>query len=71
MTNKPFPAGDTKQTAAELIDANVSFDFRAFLGKVSPAPSRLMLKREANQSSQAEPKQTQSNFQDNAHNSRG
>jgi len=65
MTNKPFTIHDRNQTAAELIDANVSFDFRSFLGKVGPAPSRLMLKREANLSFQAEPEKAQSNFQDN------
>jgi len=71
MTNKPFAIDETNQTATELIDGNVSFDFRAFLGKVGPAPSRVMLKQEANRPFQAGSKLAQSNYQDMPQNSRG
>jgi hypothetical protein len=70
MTNKPFSTCDANEAATELIDRNVSFDFRAFLGKVGPARSRVVLKHEANQRLQAESKQAQNNFRD-GQNSRG
>ena len=71
MTNKPFASWDTNQAAAELIGRNVSFDFQAFLGKVGPAPSRVMLSRESKQPSRAESKQAQNNLQHRPQNGRG
>jgi hypothetical protein len=59
MTNKPLPVRDVNHAAAELIDRNVSFDFRAFLGKVDPTPSRVVSKRPSEQRSK--PEQAQSN----------
>jgi len=68
MTNKPFARWDANQ-AAELIDRNVSFDFQAFLGKVGPAPSGVVLHRESNQRLRGRSKQAQNNFQDSPQNS--
>jgi hypothetical protein len=59
MTNKPLPIRDVNHAAAELIDRNVSFDFRAFLGKVDPTPSRAVSKRPSEQGTK--PEQVQSN----------
>jgi hypothetical protein len=71
MTNKLSAFCSADRAATELIDGNVSFDFRAFLGKVGPAPSRVMRKREAKQDLLAGSKQTQRNSQDRLQNSRG
>ncbi len=71
MTNKPFASCDTNQAATELIDRNVSFDFQAFLGKVGPAPSRVVFNRESNQRLRAESNQAQNNFEDGPENRRG
>ena len=71
MTNKPFASRDRNQGAAELIDRNVSFDFQAFLGKVGPAPSRVVPNRESNLRLRAESKQAPNNLQDKPQNSRG
>lgn len=38
MTIKPSPNPDPNHVATELIDQNVSFDFRSFLSKIDPAP---------------------------------
>ena len=71
MSNKLFAIGDTNQAAAQLIDRNVSFDFLAFLGKVGPAPSRVVLEYESKLRSRAESKQAPSNCEDGSQSSRG
>jgi hypothetical protein len=69
MTNKSFISRDANEAAAELIDRNVSFDFQAFLGKVGPAPSRVVLRRESNEHLRAESKRAQNDFQNKPQNS--
>jgi hypothetical protein len=59
MTNKSLPVRNVDHAAAEFIDRNVSFDFRAFLGKVDPTPSRVVSKRPSERASK--PGQAQSN----------
>jgi hypothetical protein len=72
MTNKLFTNCDTNsnQTAAELINRNVSFDFQAFLGKVGPAPSRFALKGEADRH-RSEVEAAQNGSQGRSENNRG
>jgi hypothetical protein len=72
MTKKLFTNCDTNsnQTAAELINRNVSFDFQAFLGKVGPAPSRFVLKGKA-VLHRSEAETAQNGFQGRSENNRG
>jgi hypothetical protein len=39
MSDNPFTPKSEEQAAVDLIDRNVSFDFKSFLGKVVPTPS--------------------------------
>jgi hypothetical protein len=39
MPDNPLAPRSVEQAAVDLIDRNVSFDFKAFLGKIGPAPS--------------------------------
>jgi hypothetical protein len=38
MQHGPIAPRSEEQAAVDLIDRNVSFDFKSFLGKVGPAP---------------------------------
>ncbi len=55
MTNKCIPSLDPNHAAAELIDQNVSFDFRSFLSKIDPAPSRAVAMRRSGRGFGSEP----------------
>ena len=55
MTNKPIPNPDPNHAATELIDENVSFDFRSFLSKIDPAPSRAVPMRRSDRRFGSEP----------------
>jgi hypothetical protein len=55
MANKPIPNPNSNQAAAELIEQNVSFDFRSYLSKIDPAPSHVVPMHRSDRRSGSEP----------------